>query len=95
MGVFTFYLILLKLKPVQTLMKNNQRGGQSRKDATSTEKESIICTCISSVNLQFLTGLFKDGHELSALKPLNLLCVVFSLTIGKTVSKGACTCLGA
>lgn len=68
-GALTFYLILRKIKPVQTLMKNNERGGQSRKDATSLENESIICTFISLVNLRFLIGLFKDGHEFSILKP--------------------------
>lgn len=49
--------------------KSNERGGQSRKDATSVGNESFSRTFISPVNSGFLTDLFEAGHELSALEP--------------------------
>lgn len=44
-----FYFILFQMKTMQTLVKNNGRGGQSRKDAISVENESITGTFISLV----------------------------------------------
>lgn len=67
-GILIFSLILLEIKSMRTLMKNNDRGGQSRKNATSAGSESITHTFISSVNSWFLTGFFKGRHEVSALQ---------------------------
>lgn len=67
-GILIPYLVLLKIKPMQTLMKNNERGGLSRNAAASVGNESIIYAFISLVN-SFLTGLLKARHELRVLKP--------------------------
>lgn len=49
-GILIFSLILLKIKSMRTLMKNNKKGEQSRQNATSAGSESITRTFISSVN---------------------------------------------